>query len=132
MIGSPSPALAQVALHARLQFIHFVITQASRDQYHGRANDDQHQPGYSPAAVDEEQRRQTENRAGSIKGDRGASLRPAARKQHVMDVLAVALKDRPSAEKSADHGDACIDHRQTEGHQRNRDRNRGRSFLSSL
>ena len=132
MVGRSHAAFCQVAFHARFDFVHLVIAQASHRQNDGRPDHEQDQSRQSARLVDEEQRDEAERGRDAIQHEDHATLRPAARQQHVMHVLTVSLKDRLSAEEAANHRECSINHGQPEGHQRNRNRHRRRSLLRAL
>src|SRR5439155_12400364 len=79
-----------------------------------------------------QQSQQREESADTVEYEGRPLLRPTSLQQHVMDMLAVALKQRLATDEPPGNRDSRIDYRQTEGDDWNGDGHGSRCLLRTL
>jgi hypothetical protein len=131
VVGGAHAALGDVAAPAGAHLVNLVVAEPPGDQHDDRAGHEQQQPRQlARAAVARKQHGdQREERADAVEREGHAALRPAALKELVVDVLAVALEERLARDEAARDGEAGVYDRQREGHQGDGDGDGGRSLL---
>src|SRR5256714_14447747 len=132
VVGPAQSALAEVAPHARLEFVNLVVAQATDGERHGHGDDEEHEARHASGVAHEEERRHAEERARAVEDEGDAALRPAARQEHVVYVPAVALEQGTAADEASDEREARVNDGHAEGQKRYRDRDGGRSVLRAV
>ena len=117
------------APQSQTQRVEFRVTKLIHTQYHTYAQHEQDQCDFVALRIEQHQAEQRKQRANHIQQDDDLPLRQATLQKHVMNMAAVAFKQRRAADKPAAERNAHFDHWQSERNQRNGDGNQCWAFL---